>query len=432
MRSVKASHATSDVPDPSVSISTELPHTPEPEFLKHLENVIADPAGHSPDVAGNLARIPESIGYLKDTCGLDYGWGPTATMETLLETLHITGGLSWTASIVGVALIYRAVVAVFVYRGADQAAKLKAVMPAIEPIRNEMQKATAEGDMPKRSQLAAEIQAINKEIGFNPVKLFLPIIIQIPLGFAGFRLLRGCSAAPVPAFATESWLWNVDLTASDPYYIVPILQGALLYFSVTMSQRSGNQALSGPMGSFLIYGLPGISMIWTAFQPGGVQLFFLTSTILAAAQAWAMQNNRFRRAIWLMEMPSSAPQTGPINPGGMNRYSAKPPSSAKIIDVEPSKAPTRPSNGGVLSKVVDSAKDKLSWGTVKKQASEKMENRQKAADLQKFEKHEYKRRRELEQERERKNFSNAAPKTTIGPGGMQILKKAEPKRKSSS
>lgn len=429
LRSVKASHATSATPETPTSISTEVPHTPEPTLLKNLENVIADPGGHAPEVASSAEQIAEYKGYLKEVCGLDYGWGPTATLENLLEAFHIYGGLSWTASIVGVAVVYRLITAIFVYRGADQGAKMKQIMPVLTPIKDEMAKATAAGDMVKRQQLAGQIQAINKDIGFSPMKLFAPILVQVPLGFAGFRLLRGCATAPVPAFLEENWLWNTDLTIGDPYYLMPALQGLLLMWTVRMSQKAGIQVLSGGMGTFMMIGLPAISVVWSTFQPGSVQLFFLTSTALATVQSWALSKNGFRRAIGLMEMPGNTPKIGPANPTGLRRIPDLP-GSGKVIDLKPTRVNSS-QDRSFIDKMVDSAKAKSQqlkgglWNQTKEEAEEKMRQRKKAAEQEKALKYEYRRKEQLQHEREiRTEAQQARSQTTAGPGGMRMMKKA--------
>jgi YidC/Oxa1 family membrane protein insertase len=436
VRSVKASHATSDAPAPSTSISTELPHTPEPTLLKNIENAIADPGGHAPVLSTNIAQIAEYKGYLKEVCGLDYGWGPTACMENALETIHIYGGQSWTVSIVGIAILYRVITAIFVYRGADQSAKMKQLMPALAPIKDEMAIATAAGDMIKRQKLAGQIQALNKEAGFSPVKMFLPILVQIPLGFGGFRLLRGCATAPVPAFLDESWLWNVDLTMGDPYYLLPALQGLLLVWTVRMSQKQGIQALSGAMASFMMVGLPAISVIWSAFQPGSVQLFFLTSTALATVQSYALSKNSFRRAVGLLPMPGNTPPSStPSSSKLKGRLRRMPdlPGSGKIIDIKPKPTPAAPSqNRSLLDKVVDRAKSKTEalrtglWNQTKEEQAAKIQMRRKTAEIEKAQQYEYQRKEQLQHERDirtEKKQVRSQTATTTEPGGMRVMKK---------
>lgn len=403
-------------------------------MLKNIENAIADPGGHAPEVSVNIAHIAEYKGYLKEVCGLDYGWGPTALMENLLETFHIYGGLSWTFSIIGMAVAYRAITAVFVYRGANQSVEVKKLLPRITPIKNEMAVATAAGDMYKRQQLTGQLQALNKEAGFSPVKMFMPLLVQIPLGFGGFRLLRGCATAPVPAFLDESWLWMSDLTTGDPYYLLPALQGLLLVWTVRMSQKQGIQALGGGMGTFMMVGLPAISVIWSAFQPGSVQMFFLTSTALAAVQSFALSKNGFRTAIGLLPMPDpTSPSTGSASNNRLRRMSDLP-GSGKVIDTKPT-APsaTASQDRSVVDKVVDRAKEQIetlkmgAWNTTKEKQAEKIEATRKRLELEKAQKYEYLRKEELQHERNIRTQTLRSrareDTTTMGPGGMRVMKK---------
>jgi YidC/Oxa1 family membrane protein insertase len=430
IHSIKASHATAESPVSSTSISTDFPHTPEPALLKDIENAIAAPGGHSLELSNSIAHIAEYKGYLKEVCELDYGWGPTAMMQNLLETIHIYGGQSWTISIVGIAIAYRLVTAIFVYRGADQSAKMKELMPAIQPLKDEMTRATAAGDMLKRQQLAGQIQALNKDAGFSPMKMFLPILVQIPLGFGGFRLLRGCATAPVPAFLDESWLWMTDLTTGDPYYIFPILQGALLVWTVRMSQQQTAQIISGGMKTFMTVGLPAVTVIWSAFQPGSVQLFFLTSTAMASVQGFVLSKNSFRRAIGLLPMPGSTTtsSTKPVSKNDLRRMPDLP-GSGKVINVKTSTPAGQ--NRSIIDKVVDHGKSKVeslkmgTWNATKQQQEAKMQERRKTAELEKAQKYEYQRKEELRHERtiRTETQQSKSQNTTIGPGGMRVMKK---------
>lgn len=215
---------------------SDFPHTPEPKALHDLENAIAVPhasSGSEPvPTEVELSSVPEAIGYLKDVCGLDYGWGPAAMMQFLTEHIHIYGGLPWAGSIISVAVLIRLLVFKFAMNASDTGIKMKQMMPVLKPLQEASRVATEQKDQVKLLQLRTQMGALKKEYNVNFSTMFLPILIQIPLSFGAFRLFRGMASLPVPALEVENWLWTADLTQGDPLYILPVASGACLYYSL--------------------------------------------------------------------------------------------------------------------------------------------------------------------------------------------------------
>jgi YidC/Oxa1 family membrane protein insertase len=112
---------------------------------------------------------------------------------------------------------------------------MKQANPILLPLRAEYKEAALAKDNVKQAQLTGQMRMIMQEYNITYGKLLLPVLIQVPLSFGGFRLFRGMAALPVPAFETEKWLWTSDLTQSDPLYILPIISAASLYMSMRVS-----------------------------------------------------------------------------------------------------------------------------------------------------------------------------------------------------
>jgi len=189
----------------------------------------------SNELAGlDITKIPEQIGYLKEL-GLDFGWGPAAMIEWVIEHLHITSGLPWWASIVGAGLIVRLALLKPMLNASDQGAKMQNMKPQSEPLRREMMAALKDQNQIEVQRKRAELSELNKVHGINPWKNLIPML-QIPLGFGTFRVVRGMAGLPVPAMLDESVLWIQDLTISDPYYLLPAATTAFMYFTLKVSR----------------------------------------------------------------------------------------------------------------------------------------------------------------------------------------------------
>ena len=166
------------------------------------------------------STVGEHIGYLKEM-GLDYGWGPTAFVETLLEHVHIYLGTPWWASIGISVFLLRAGLFRFYVGATDAAARRQTIKQQEVHFKEKMDVARAEQDSRLMQQAFAERRLLYRSAGIRSWMFFAPLI-QLPLGFGTFRLLRGASALPVPGFDTGGLLWIYDLTIPDPFYVLPI------------------------------------------------------------------------------------------------------------------------------------------------------------------------------------------------------------------
>ena len=173
--------------------------------------------------------VYEHLGFLKEM-GLDYGWGPTAFVENLLEHVHVYLGTPWWASIGISMLLIRAALLKFYIDAADSNARRQTIKPHQEPITARMEAARAAKDQRAYKEAWLERSALNKRAGIVTWKSFVPFL-QLPLGFGTFRLMRGMASLPVPGFDTGGLLWISDLTQSDPYFVLPIATAAAYYFT---------------------------------------------------------------------------------------------------------------------------------------------------------------------------------------------------------
>ena len=182
------------------------------------------------EITSDLPLTPETIGYLKDL-GLDFGWGPTALVEYLLEHIHVYTATPWWASIVLTALVVRLALVKPYINAADMSARVAAVAEVEKPMRARMNAAKAARDSIRTGQALEEIRALRRQADIRAWKIGVPLL-QIPIGYGMFRLLRRMAELPVPGLEDGGFLWMKDLTMSDPYYILPALAGLGIYYTV--------------------------------------------------------------------------------------------------------------------------------------------------------------------------------------------------------
>lgn len=207
--------STTPIPPPIAEVQSD--YVPPPVEGEFLPTPIDELATSIP------APVYEHLGFLKEM-GLDYGWGPTAFVETLLEHVHIYLGTPWWASIGISMLIIRVTLFKFYLNAADSSARRRAIKHIEDPISARIKTATAERDQMALREARNERYALHKSVGITWWKSMVPLV-QIPIGFGTFRLMRGMASLPVPGFDNGGLLWVYDLTVPDPFYILPIATG---------------------------------------------------------------------------------------------------------------------------------------------------------------------------------------------------------------
>jgi len=132
-----------------------------------------------------------------------------------------------------------------------------------------------------KQRLQLETMALYKQHGVNPLAGCLPILLQMPIWLALYRMLSNAGELYQQPFIGG---WINDLTASDPYYILPIvlvvtmfLQARLTPTTVDPSQRMQQRMMQ--------YGMPLMFGAMSFFFPSGLSLYILTKTCLSAVHS---------------------------------------------------------------------------------------------------------------------------------------------------
>ena len=115
-----------------------------------------------------------------------------------------------------------------------------------------------------------------KEHKVNPMGGCLPLLLQLPILFALFGVLRN---GIIPKDSSFLWL---KLSVPDPFYVLPVLNGAVSFFQ----QKLMGSADSNPQMKNMMYIFPIMMIMFSLKMPSGLQLYWLTSSILAVVQQY--------------------------------------------------------------------------------------------------------------------------------------------------
>lgn len=118
--------------------------------------------------------------------------------------------------------------------------------------------------------------ALYKAEKVNPLGGCFPLLIQMPIFLALYYMLMGSVELRHAPFA----LWIHDLSAQDPYYILPILMGVTMFFIQKMSPTT----VTDPMQQKIMTFMPVIFTVFFLWFPSGLVLYYIVSNLVTIIQ----------------------------------------------------------------------------------------------------------------------------------------------------
>ncbi|MBK1690117.1 membrane protein insertase YidC [Rubrivivax gelatinosus] len=218
-----------------------------------------------PQLETSLAALAPGLEYLKD-----YGWlmPLSKPLFWLLDKLYSAIG-NWGWAIVALVVLLKIA---FYWLNAS-AYKSMAKMRAINPRVMEMRERYKD----KPQQMQQEMMRIYREEKVNPLGGCLPILIQMPFFIALYWVLLSSVE-----MRNAPWIgWITDLSAKDPWFILPILMTASSLVQVALGAKPPD-----PMQARLMWFMPLAFGVMFFFFPAGLVLYWLTNNVLSIAQQW--------------------------------------------------------------------------------------------------------------------------------------------------
>jgi len=186
---------------------------------------------------------------------------------TLLSFLHgIFGNWGW--AIVFMTIIVRLVLYPLTYKGMVSMNKLKELAPKVKELQVKY------GD--DKQKLNVHMMELYKKHGANPMGGCLPIILQIPVFFAVYRVLQNA----IELKGADWILWVQDLAVMDPYFILPVAMGLTMF----IHQRITPTTFTDPMQEKIMKFLPLIFTFFFVTFPAGLTLYWFTNNLASIIQ----------------------------------------------------------------------------------------------------------------------------------------------------
>jgi len=201
---------------------------------------------------------------------VDYGWLTVvaAPLFWLLQFLHRWVG-NWGVAIILLTVLIKAVFFPLSAASYKSMAKMKLVTPRMTKLREQFG-----NDRARLNQAMMELYKTEK---INPLGGCLPIVVQIPVFISLYWVLL----ASVELRHAPFYLWIHDLSAQDPYYVLP-----LLMMGSMVIQTKLNPVPPDPVQAKVMMIMPFAFGVMFFFFPAGLVLYWLVNNILSIAQQW--------------------------------------------------------------------------------------------------------------------------------------------------
>ncbi|PLY10307.1 MAG: membrane protein insertase YidC [Arcobacter sp.] len=236
-----------------------------PQGFIHSENASISFSGYAgPKEHKTLTALNPEL-----TDVIEYGWFTFIANPMFLFLQFIqsyVGNWGWT--IVIATILIKLVLYPLSYKGMVSMQKLKELAPKIKDIQ-----AKYKDDKQKQS---AHMMELYKKHGANPMGGCLPLVMQIPVFFAIYRVLLNA----IELKGAEWIFWIHDLAEMDPYFVLPVLMGATMF----LQQKITPNTLQDETQRKIFQFLPVIFTFFFLWFPAGLTLYWFINNLFTIAQ----------------------------------------------------------------------------------------------------------------------------------------------------
>ena len=163
--------------------------------------------------------------------------------------------------------------------------KMQRVSPQIKSIQEKYKKYSLRD--PRKAEMNQEISALYKKEGVNPAGGCLPLLIQMPFLFAYYRMLNVAMD-----LRHAPWMWIHDLSAPDPWHILPVAIIVTMLIMQRMTPQAGMDPAQQKMMNIMMPGMLGL-MSWNL--PAGLGLYWSAGQLIGIVQQSVMNRTSLGR-----------------------------------------------------------------------------------------------------------------------------------------
>lgn len=232
-------------------------------------------AGSKGDIKASLFAGPQTESDLTAAAtgleyAVDYGW-LTILAKPLFWVLSKINDVvhNWGIAIILLTVLIKAAFYPLSAKSYKSMAQMRELAPRLQSMKEKFG-----DDKQKMQQAMMDLYRTEK---INPMSGCLPMLIQIPVFIALYWMILGSvELRHAPFFG-----WIQDLSAIDPYFVLPLIMGATMIIQTYL-----NPAPTDPIQAKVMKIMPVVFSIFFFFFPAGLVLYWLVNNILSILQQW--------------------------------------------------------------------------------------------------------------------------------------------------
>jgi len=212
------------------------------------------------------------------TDAIEFGWFTFLSKPFFKVLLWIHGLIgNWGWAIILFTLLVKLILFPLSYKGMMSMQKLKDLAPKMKEIKEKYK-----GDPAKMN---AQMMEMYKKHGANPMGGCLPMLLQIPVFFALYRVLLNADE-----LQGAVWIpgWIENLATADPYYILPVLMGVSMWFQQKITPNNFTDPLQEKIFQWFPVIMAGMFIIMPF--PSGLVLYWVVNNLFTIGQQYVINN----------------------------------------------------------------------------------------------------------------------------------------------
>lgn len=186
----------------------------------------------------------------------------------LLAMIHGVVG-NWGVAIILLTFFVKLVLYPLTHKQMASMAKMKELKPEMDRI-NELY-------ADDREKKGAAVMELYRKKGVNPMAGCFPVLLQLPIWFSLYSSLSSNIRLLNAPFA----LWWTDLSSPDPYFVLPLALGVLMFVQQKLAPPTGTDPMQAKM---MLYMMPTMITSFMLFLPAGLCLYMFTNSALSILQ----------------------------------------------------------------------------------------------------------------------------------------------------
>ena len=213
-------------------------------------------------------RLQEISPYLDLTVDYGFLWWIAQPLFWLLTNIHALVG-NWGVAIILLTVLIKAAFFKLSAASYKSMANMRRVQPKMVDIREQFA-----DDKQKQSQAMMELYKKEK---INPMGGCLPILVQMPVFIGLYWMLMESVELRQAPFV----LWIKDLAVMDPYFVLPLMMGASMFYMQKL-----NPPPPDPMQAKIMQWMPVMFTFFFLWFPAGLVLYWVVNNLLSMAQQY--------------------------------------------------------------------------------------------------------------------------------------------------